>query len=289
MALPDALPYGLRQVMLTPYLDEQGSILGNTSFPLPVAQTLGFSETEQFDELRGDDQLVAVHGRGPQVDWSLEAGGLPIKAWSIISGGLVIEEGVTPNRKVRLRKSGDHQRPYFRIDGRMISDSGGSVNARIFRAKANGRIQGDHRGGAFQTTAIDGVGLPLAGDLGRWLYEIIQSETDTPLSTTPESNPLPIPMNLVASGETATSVDLDWDNVPGFDNASNGDEYRVQQSIDAGMNWTDVSDVNGGEPITNSTTVSGLTTATAYQFRVAYMQAGVTLGDYSTAVSATTL
>jgi hypothetical protein len=85
-AVPDALPYGLRQVMLTPYTDAQGTVLANTSYPLPVAMTLGFSETEQFDELRGDDVLVAVHGRGAQVDWSLEAGGMHITCWSIISG-----------------------------------------------------------------------------------------------------------------------------------------------------------------------------------------------------------
>src|SRR5882672_4756669 len=116
VAVPDALPYGIRQIMLTPYLDAQGTILSTVSYPLPVAMTMGFSETEQFDELRGDDALIAVHGRGPQVDWSLEAGGLPITPWSIISGGTVYESGVTPNRKVRMRKSGDDQRPYFRID-----------------------------------------------------------------------------------------------------------------------------------------------------------------------------
>src|ERR1700758_532431 len=122
--VPDPLPYGIRQIMLTPYLDTQGTVLATQSYPLPIAMTLGFSETEQFDELRGDDKLVAVHGRGPQVDWSLESGGMPITPWSIITGGAVVEEGTTPNRQIRLRKSWDDQRPYFRIDGRVISDSG---------------------------------------------------------------------------------------------------------------------------------------------------------------------
>jgi hypothetical protein len=283
--LPNPYPYGLRQLMLTPYVDAQGTILADTSYPMPVAMTMGFSETEQFDELRGDDVLVAVHGRGPQVDWSLEAGGLPIKPWSIISGGMVLEEGVSPNRRVRLRKSGDDQRPYFRADGRSVSDSGGNVVGRIYRCKANGRLQADRRGGAFMTSAIDGVGLPLVGDQGRGLYEWIQNENDTPLSTTPEANPLPIPMNLRPGVVAATTAQLLWDQIPGFDNLA--DNYQVQQSIDGGITFTNVAGAPG-TPDTNSTTVTTLTTATAYQFRVAFVKGGTVTGDFSRPVSVLT-
>lgn len=280
VAVPDALPYGIRQIMLTPYLDGQGTILSGTSYPLPVAMTLGFSETEQFDELRGDDALIAVHGRGPQVDWSLEAGGLPIVPWSIISGGMVIEEGVTPNRRVRMRKSGDDQRPYFRIDGRSISDSGGNVVARIYRAKANGRIQADLRGGAFQTSNIDGVGLPLIGDAGRWLYEFCRNETDSPLATTPDANPLAIPPGLTVGTITSTSVVLTWSAIPGATG------YVTQKSIDGGVTWTSTAP----QPTTTSTTVTAasLTTATQYWFRVAGTVAAGT-GDFSRPVKAMTV
>jgi hypothetical protein len=280
-ALPNLYPYGMRQIMLTPYLDAQGSVLGTTSYPLPAAMTMAFSETEQFDELRGDDVLIAVHGRGAQVDWSLEAGGLPLKAWSIISGAMVITEGVAPNRRTRVLKSGDDVRPYFRTDGRAISDSGGSVNARIYRCKANGRLQADMRGGAFQTTNIDGIGIPLLGDSGRWLYELIQNESDSALPGTPEANPLPIPANLRAGTILATSVILSWD----ANSAATG--YRVQKSIDAGVTWTAVASGSGGEPITNTTTITTLTTATSYQFRVASYD-GTNTGDYSNPVIVTT-
>lgn len=282
--LPNPYPYGIRQIMLTPYTDAQGTILANVSYPLPVAMTMGFSETEQFDELRGDDVLVAVHGRGAQVDWSLEAGGLPIKAWSIISGAIVLEEGVTPNRRVRLRKSADHVRPYFRTDGRVISESGGNVVARIYRCKANGRLQADFRGGAFQTSNIDGVGLPLLGDAGRWLYEIIQNETDSPLSSTPEGNPLAVPMNLTVGTRAQTSIQLSWDPAPQVDG------YRIQQSTDGGVTWAAVSQANGGQPTTTTTTVAGLTANTNYQFRIAsFRSLGSEVGDYSAPVLALTL
>ena len=279
MTMANPYPYGIRQIMLTPYVDAQGTQLANTSYPLPVAMTLGFSETEQYDELRGDDVLVAVHGRGAQVDWSLAAGGLPITPWSIITGGMVVEEGVTPNRKVRLRKSGDDQRPYFRIDGRSVSDSGGNIVARIYRCKANGRIQADMRGGAFQTSNIDGVGLPLIGDAARWLYEFTQHETDTPLSSTPDSNPLPVPLGLTAATVTANSVDLMWGQVPG------ATAYLVQKSVDSGVTWT------AGTPPTGAATTATQATLTAdtnYQFRVAATVPEGT-GDYSRPVLVKTL
>lgn len=279
VAVPDALPYGIRQIMLTPYLDAQGTILSTVSYPLPVAMTMGFSETEQFDELRGDDALIAVHGRGPQVDWSLEAGGLPITPWSIISGGSVYESGVTPNRKVRMRKSGDDQRPYFRIDGRSISDSGGSVVARIYRAKANGRIQADLRNGTFQTSNIDGVGLPLVGDASHWLYEFCRNETDAPLTLTPEANPLPIPAGLSVGAITSTSVVLNYLGAPGATG------YSTQKSTDNGVTWTATAPQPVGTALT--VTAGSLTTATQYQFRVAAIVSGVT-GDYSDPVSALT-
>lgn len=285
-AVPDALPYGLRQLMLTPYTDAQGTVLGGTSYPLPVAMTLGFSETEQYDELRGDDVLVAVHGRGPQVDWSLEAGGISITAWSLISGGRVVEEGVAPTRRTRLLKSGDDIRPYFRIDGRAISDSGGNMNARIYRAKANGRLQADLRGGAFQTSRIDGVGLPMVGDGGRWLYEFIRREQEQAIPGTPESNPLPMPVDLRALAITTTSATIGWDQVGVFDIAS--DKYYVEQSVDNGVTWTHVASAGGGEPTTNQTTITTLTTATQYQFRVSYWQGGTVQGDPSHPLIVTT-
>jgi hypothetical protein len=278
---PDKLPYGLRQVMITPYLDGQGSVLAANSYPLPVAMTLGFSETEQYDELRGDDVLVAVHGRGPQVDWSLEAGGMDMTCWSIISGGSVIESGVAPNRTTRLRKSGDDVRPYFRIDGRAISDSGGDLIGRIYRAKANGRLQADLRGGAFQTSRIDGVGLPLIADAGRWLYEFIAHEAETAIPGTPEANPLPTPVDLQVTSISSTTVGLMWDQVSGF---GGSDAYKIQKSADAGVTWTDISPT----ATVNSASVASLTTATAYQFRVVYMKGGTVAGDPSHPVLVTT-
>jgi hypothetical protein len=256
-------------------------VLANQSYPLPIAMTLGFSETEQFDELRGDDKLVAVHGRGPQVDWSLEAGGMNMTAWSIISGGAVVEEGTAPNRTVALQKSWNDERPYFRIDGRVISDSGGNVVATIYRAKANGRIRADHKYGAFQTSQIDGIGLPLINDDASWLYQILQNETDSPLSGTPIPNPVPVPTNLLVGTITSTAVGLSWTDI------TEATTFVVQQSSNAGTSWAAVTTPDGGNPTESMTTVTALTTATNYMFRVAAVVGGVT-GEFSPPVTALT-
>lgn len=275
----DALPYGIRDAKLTPYTDAQGTVLDTESVDLPNMQTLSFSESEEFQELRGDDKLITTRGQGAQVDWSLEAGGISIKAWAIMSGGSVIESGLTPNRKIILRKKATDARPFFRIDGRIVSDSGGDIHVRIYRCRCNDTIEGDFADGEFFVTNASGVGLPLLDDTNDYLYDIIRHESPQVLTLTPEANPLPTPLNLTVGTLTTTSAALSWQAV----NGATG--YKVQKSTDAGTTWTAVPSGAGGEPTTESTTVTGLT-AGAIQFRVAAVVGGVT-GDYCPAVSTT--
>ena len=275
----DALPYGIRDAKLTPYTDAQGTVLDTESVDLPNMQTLSFSESEEFQELRGDDKLITTRGQGAQVDWSLQAGGISIKAWAIMSGGSVIESGLTPNRKIILRKKATDARPFFRIDGRIVSDSGGDIHVRIYRCRCNDTIEGDFADGEFFVTNASGVGLPLLDDTNDYLYDIIRHESPQVLTLTPEANPLPTPLNLTVGTLTTTSAALSWQAV----NGATG--YKVQKSTDAGTTWTAVPSGAGGEPTTESTTVTGLT-AGAIQFRVAAVVGGVT-GDYCPAVSTT--
>lgn len=185
----DALPYGVRDIKLTQYTDAVGTTLGSTSVDLPYIQTLNFTEAEEFQELRGDDRVITTRGRGSQVNWSLEAGGISTAAWAVFTGGSVTETGTSPSRVVELRKKATTSRPFFRIDGRVISDSGGDINVRIYRCRANGDIQANFQNGEFQTSSISGVGLPLLQDENDLIYSIFRRETAASLSTTPAANP----------------------------------------------------------------------------------------------------
>jgi hypothetical protein len=89
------------------------------------------------------------------------------------------------------------------------------------------------------------------------------------------------PQGLTVGTITSTSVVLTWTAVAG------ATSYLVQRSTDGGTTWTLQGSGAGGAPSTANTTVTGLTTATAYKFRVATVAGGIT-GSYSNAVSATT-
>lgn len=277
----DALPYGIRDAKLTPYSDAQGTVLSNASIDLPNMQTLSFSESEEFQELRGDDRLVTTRGQGAQVDWSLEAGGISIRAWAIMAGGSVIETGLTPNRKIVLRKKGTDARPYFRIDGRIVSDSGGDIQVRIYRCRCNDTIEGDFANGEFFVTNASGVGLPLLDETNDLLYDIVRNETPTVLSLTPEANPIPSPSNLTAGAKSGTSPSItqtiSWSAVPGATG------YVTQKSIDGGTTWTNTTVQPSGAATT--VTETGLSTGTV-RFRVASIVGGVQ-SDWSPYIAVT--
>lgn len=271
MPLAEALPYGVRDLKLTPYLDAAGSQLGTTSVDLPNMQTLAFKEKEEFQELRGDDSIVTTRGKGAQVEWDLEAGGLSTKVWALFTGGEVVETGTTPNIKVRLRKKGSDSRPYFRIEGQSISDSGGDVHVTIYRARCNDTIEGEFKDGEFFITKGSGLGLPLLDDQNDLLYDITQHETKNTISLTPEPNPLATPQNIEVGAVAATTVALSWDEV------TDATSYVAEKAVSPYTTWTTLAGTFTGASIAGT----GLTTATAYKFRISAVFAGPLTSDPS--------
>lgn len=176
-----SLPYGIRDIKITPYSDTAGTVLGATIIDLPNSQTLKFSEAESFDTLRGDDRVVTTHGQGSVVDAELDSGGLSLDAWAAFSGGVVTETGVTPNRVTTMRKAATSNRPWFLVEGQAISDSGGDLHCIIWKARATDAISGDFDDSKFFITALKITGLPMADDI---LYDFIQNETQTAISGT---------------------------------------------------------------------------------------------------------
>lgn len=273
-SLSTALPYGLRDVKLTPYVDALGTQLGGTSIDLPYSQTFSFSEAEEFQELRGDDKLITTHGRGAQVAWSLASGGISLPAWKAMSGGTLSEEGVSPNRAIRLRKKSSDVRPWFRVDGQAISDSGGDLRATVFRCRVTGDLNGEFGDGEFFVTNASGDGLPLLDDTNDLLYDFVQNEQKTVIGLTPTPNPVPAPTGLTVGAITATSAALSWDPV------LQADEYRVEKSVSPYSSWSAITEANGGEPEDENTVITGLTASSSNKFRVRSLD-GALLSDPS--------
>lgn len=177
MALSDpALPYGLRDVKVTP-INSDGSL--GTSVDLPAAQTLSFSEAEEFETLRGDDRDVAIRGKGPKVNWELEAGGISLEAWEVLTGGTLSALGSTPNQTKSLLKKVTDSRPYFQIEGQSINDVDGDTHVKIFKCKVTDTLEGEFADGSFFVTSCSGEGI---GNSDDELYEITWNETSSTIT-----------------------------------------------------------------------------------------------------------
>lgn len=182
MVWDTALPYGMRDVMLKPFSDAGLTTLGS-GVDLPNSRTLSFEEQEEFEELRGDDKVIAIRGKGASVSWEQEAGGLSIPAYKTMNGGSSTTTGTTPNQVNSYNKKVTDARPYFQQEGQAISDSGGDFHARILRSRADENLSGELSDGAFWLTGVSGRGLPaLTTGKVDWLYEFILNETATAIA-----------------------------------------------------------------------------------------------------------
>lgn len=167
------LPYGLRDVKLRPMASD--SSLG-TAVDLPASQTFSFSEAEEFETLRGDDRDVAIRGKGPKVEWELEAGGISLEAWEVLTGGTLTNTGVTPNQQKKLLKKVTDARQYFQVEGQSINDNDGDTHVKVFKCKVTDSLEGEWADGTFFITSCSGEGI---GDADDNLYEITWNETAT--------------------------------------------------------------------------------------------------------------
>ena len=177
------LPYGLRDVKLTSYTTDAATTLSGSSVDLPNARTFSFSEAEEFTELRGDDKIVTTRGKGASVEWDLEAGGLSLEALKIMTGGTITETGTTPAQKKVFTKKVTDTRPFFKVEGQVISDSGGDVHCILDRCRVTGNIEGEFTDGEFFLTS--GSGVALASNIvarADTIYEFVQNETAIAIS-----------------------------------------------------------------------------------------------------------
>lgn len=172
-----ALPYGLRDVKVTP-IDQAGTL--GTPIDLPNSRTFSFEENEEFEELRGDDKVVATRGQGASVGWELESGGISLEAYATINGGTVVEDGVTPDLKKTYTKLASDAKPRFQVEGQAISESGGDFHVVLPNCKATEGVEGELSDGAFWLTGASGTAI--ADPTSDIVYEFVQNETATAIS-----------------------------------------------------------------------------------------------------------
>lgn len=193
MTMPTALPFGLRDIKLIPYTTLAADVLDDAMVDLPFARTLSFTEAEDFEDLRGDDQLVTSHGSGANVEWELESGGISLEAWAVLSGGTVTVSGTGVTMVKTFRKRVTDQKPFFMIIGQSISDSGGDFHVIIYRAKVTDSLEGSFEDQSFFLTSGSGNGygswrLDPADEFGV-VYDFVQHATITAIVIPPVDTP----------------------------------------------------------------------------------------------------
>lgn len=171
------LPYGLRDVKITP-IDASGTL--GTALDLPNSRTFSFEENEDFEELRGDDKVVATRGQGATVSWELESGGISLEAYAAMSGATVVESGVAPATVQTLTKLGVDAKPRFQVEGQAISESGGDFHVVLPNCKATESLSGELADGAFWLTSASGTAI--ADPTSDVVFEFVQNETATAIS-----------------------------------------------------------------------------------------------------------
>jgi hypothetical protein len=171
------LPYGLRDVKIYP-IDSSGTV--GSAIDLPNSRTFSFEENEDFEELRGDDKVVATRGQGPTVAWELESGGISLEAYAAMSGADVVESGTTPNQIKTLTKLSTQSRPRFKVRGQAISESGGDFHVVLYNCKATESLSGELSDGAFWLSS--GSGTAIGDPTNDKVYDFVQNETATAIT-----------------------------------------------------------------------------------------------------------
>lgn len=183
------LPFGIRDIKIIPYTTLAATVLDSAMIDLPYARTLSFTEAEDFEDLRGDDQLITSHGSGAWVEWELEAGGISLEAYTAMNGGVLSVTGVTPNVIKKYRKKVTDQKPWFCLIGQSMSDSGGDLHTIIYRAKVTDNLEGSFEDQSFFLTEGSGKGYGSwrtapAGEYGT-VYDFVNHETITAIIIPP--------------------------------------------------------------------------------------------------------
>jgi hypothetical protein len=168
-------PFGLHDLKLT-------NMAGDSQVDLPYAQTLQFKERLVSGELRGDGKTVAVVSEVDAAEASLEAGGISLEAYALMTGRTASESGSTPNRVNTLTGSGAERLPYFKIYGKSLGDGDDDVHVKLYKCKLTDGLEGSLADGEFLMSNAGSIICIDDGANGIW--DIVQNETADDLPAT---------------------------------------------------------------------------------------------------------
>lgn len=147
---PGALPFGARQVVLTPQ--------SGNKVEVAVAMAIDFSPDVISGTLEGNDQISAVDSIVRSYTWSLNSGGLDFDARQVVLGVNTLTSGSSPNVVNWTSLQGGSEMPYFQMDVRVLADDGGDSWVTMYHCKMTGISEGAAYGQYWQPN-INGIAI----------------------------------------------------------------------------------------------------------------------------------
>lgn len=167
------MPYGIRDIKLT-------NLAGSVQVDMPAARTFSFSERIKSGELSGDDKTLAVVAFSDAVEWSLEAGGISLEIYALMTGRTATVAGTTPNQTDTLAGAAQQSFPYFKVYGKAIDDSAGDIHCKLPKCKLTS-LQGSFGDGEFWITQASGIAID-DGSVGVFVFVANETAANLPTS-----------------------------------------------------------------------------------------------------------
>lgn len=134
---------------------------------VPGARTLAYNVASNSDELKGDNQVIAIVRNANTLTGSMEIGRTNLAALAAILGGTATTTGTTPNRVIALSQGASAGSVYFQCKGQTYSQDAtnsayrATLNKLLATSGPNETLGVD----AWSTPAIDFEGVAISGNL----------------------------------------------------------------------------------------------------------------------------
>jgi hypothetical protein len=167
--------FGIRQIKLT-------SLSDSTEYLLPAAQELSCAVMSSSGRVEGNDAIQAIMTFATHIEVSFTDGKYSFQALSILTGSSVATAGASPTRTDTLVISAGQCYPYFKVEGRVISDDcSQDMKVTIHKCKVESGPSQAFTMNQFITPQYQAIGV---ADDSDQLITLVQEETGSALTAT---------------------------------------------------------------------------------------------------------
>ena len=158
-------PFGLKQLVV-------GNMDNTDTITLPAALTLEFEEMVVNGEFYGNDELQGLVTQPLGVKGKFNMGGIPLEAYSLMTGHTYGSTGTTPSEVATL-DADSSTFPYFQVWGKSLGDEGDDIHIKLEKVKLTSSPKGKFERGQFFMLEAEFMGVKVSGKA----FDIVANET----------------------------------------------------------------------------------------------------------------